>query len=120
MTNLSPDKIARTQQALNETITVLNRALGYSPDLRDDELINILTSHIDTLTKRTTLLLIDEDGMDRKHNSLYDRGAADSYYGRRQDPHYYIGVSRIESLSEEQIAEYRLGYSENTDYKDWG
>ena len=26
---------------------------------------------------------------DRKHGSLYDRGAADSYYGRPRDPHRY-------------------------------
>jgi len=68
----------------------------------------------------TILLLIENDGMDRKHNSLYDRGAADSYYGRRQEPHYYIGSSRITDLTEEQIAEYRAGHFENTDYKDWG
>ena len=52
MTKLSADKIARTQQALDETITVLTRALAYSPDLRDEELINILTSHAETLRTR--------------------------------------------------------------------
>ena len=52
MTNLSPDKIARTQQALEETITVLNRACSHSPDLQDEELINILNSHVNTLQKR--------------------------------------------------------------------
>ena len=66
------------------------------------------------------LIMVENDGMNRNHNSLYDRGAADSYYGRRQDPHYYVGSSRITDLTEEQIAEYRLGYIENNDYKDWG
>ncbi len=65
-------------------------------------------------------IMIENDGMDRNHSSLYDRGAADSYYGRKIEPHYYIGTTRITDLTDEQIAEYCLGYSENTGFKDWG
>jgi hypothetical protein len=65
-------------------------------------------------------IMIENDGMDRGHQSLYDRGAADSYYGRKIDPHYYINTTRITDLTDEQIAEYCLGYSENTGFKDWG
>lgn len=63
------------------------------------------------------------DGMDRGHNSLYDRGKADSYYGRGITPHYYFAGMRITDLTKEQIAEYTAGYNYNTalgDFKDWG
>ena len=61
-----------------------------------------------------------------KHGCLYDRGAADSYYGRRQQPHYG-GVggdsgSRIEVTDAESVAEYLAGYEANEQSgmkKDW-
>lgn len=51
----------------------------------------------------------------------YDRGAADSYYGRERDPHYFSGGSQKEAseasirldaadLSAEEIAAYNQGY----------
>ena len=63
------------------------------------------------------------------HGSPFDRGAADSYYGRNRDPHYYpmgtgneprIGISL---LSPEEINAYHAGYDwneEQGDKKDWG
>lgn len=65
---------------------------------------------------------------DRKqHGSLFDRGSADSYYGRRQQPHYG-GVGgdsgpRVEVSDAESVAEYRAGYAYNEqhgDKKNWG
>ena len=61
-----------------------------------------------------------------KHGCLYDRGSADSYYGRRQQPHYG-GVggdsgSRIEVTDAESVAEYLAGYEANEQSgmkKDW-
>ena len=61
-----------------------------------------------------------------KHGSLYDRGSADSYYGRRQQPHYG-GVggdsgSRIEVTDAQSVAEYLAGYEANEQSgmkKDW-
>ena len=61
-----------------------------------------------------------------KHGCLYDRGGADSYYGRRQQPHYG-GVggdsgSRIEVTDAESVAEYLAGYEANEQSgmkKDW-
>jgi hypothetical protein len=53
--------------------------------------------------------------------SAYDRGAADSYYGRKINPHYTEGgvvVQAKEGTLEYQ--EYLKGWSENTDFKDWG
>jgi len=64
---------------------------------------------------------------DRKqHGCLFDRGGADSYYGRRRDPHYG-GVGgdsgpRIEVSDEVSVAEYLAGYEDNErsgSKKDW-
>ena len=62
----------------------------------------------------------------RRHGSLYDRGSADSYYGRARDPHYG-GVGgdsgrRVDQLTVEEVAEYQAGYDWNErfgDKKDW-
>lgn len=55
-----------------------------------------------------------------KHNgSPFDRGGADSYYGRPESPHFYTGASgttrRVEEseMSAEEIEAYRAGYDEN-------
>ena len=61
------------------------------------------------------------------HGCLYDRGSADSYYGRRPSPHYG-GVGgdsgpRVEVRDPESVSEYNAGYAYNEQYgdkKDWG
>jgi len=58
----------------------------------------------------------------RKHGSLYDRGSADSYYGRARDPHYG-GVGgdsgpRVEVTDESSVAEYMAGYDHNERFGD--
>jgi hypothetical protein len=59
----------------------------------------------------------------RKHGSLYDRGSADSYYGRPRDPHYG-GVGgdsgpRVDTgLSIDEIKEYYAGYEYNERHGD--
>ena len=58
----------------------------------------------------------------RKHGSLYDRGSADSYYGRPRDPHYG-GVGgdsgpRVEVYDESSVAEYLAGYEYNERHGD--
>ena len=64
---------------------------------------------------------------DRKqHGSLFDRGSADSYYGRPRGPHYG-GVggdsgARVEVNDPASVAEYMAGYEYNErhgDKKDW-
>ena len=57
-----------------------------------------------------------------KHGCLYDRGSADSYYGRSRDPHYG-GVGgdsgpRVDQLTAEEVAEYQAGYTYNELYGD--
>ncbi len=65
---------------------------------------------------------------DRKqHGCLYDRGSADSYYGRPRDPHYGgvggdSGPRVDQGLSIDEIKEYYAGYEYNEQYgdkKDW-
>jgi hypothetical protein len=63
-----------------------------------------------------------------RHGGPYDRGSADSYYGRPIDPHYYVlgtghGSATPLSEGEEGYDEYMEGYRENTEsgnFKDWG
>lgn len=52
-----------------------------------------------------------------QHGCLYDRGSADSYYGRARDPHYG-GVgggsgARVSVNDEASVAEYMAGYNDN-------
>ncbi len=63
----------------------------------------------------------------KKHGCLYDRGSADSYYGRPRDPHYGgvggdSGPRVDQGLSIEEIQEYYAGYDYNErfgDKKEW-
>ena len=56
---------------------------------------------------------------DRKqHGCLFDRGSADSYYGRRRDPHYggvggESGPRVDQGLTIAEITEYYAGYEYN-------
>jgi hypothetical protein len=59
----------------------------------------------------------------RKHGSLYDRGSADSYYGRPRDPHYGgvggdSGPRVDQGLSIDEIKEYYAGYEYNERFGD--
>lgn len=56
------------------------------------------------------------------HGSLFDRGSADSYYGRPRNPHYG-GVGgdsgpRVLVTDLEEIKEYNEGYDWNEQYGD--
>lgn len=56
-----------------------------------------------------------------KSGNPYNRGEADSYYHRDFDPHFYPNLSNLgmgtrygkDMMSDEQIAEYTLGYDNN-------
>lgn len=55
------------------------------------------------------------------HGCLFDRGSADSYYGRGRDPHYG-GVGgesgdRVTVTDPDSVAEYMAGYDDN---ENWG
>ena len=62
----------------------------------------------------------------KRHGGLFDRGSADSYYGRPRDPHWYPQGSYegepVESLTPAEIEEYLAGYEDNErfgDKKEW-
>ncbi len=64
-----------------------------------------------------------------EHGSPYDRGSADSYYGRPRDPHYWpqgtYNGTRVEarSMTPDEIVAYHAGYDDNEaedNKKDWG
>lgn len=66
---------------------------------------------------------------DARHGGPFDRGAADSYYGRPSKPHFYTGATNqsqlipVYGMSDSAIAEYHAGYDYNEemgDKKDWG
>ena len=64
----------------------------------------------------------------RGHGSPYDRGGADSYYGREYAPHYWpegtgsgkpVGHA---DMTAEQVKEYYTGFNDNEaagNFKDW-
>jgi hypothetical protein len=58
----------------------------------------------------------------KNHGSLYDRGSADSHYGRPRGAHYG-GVGgdsgpRVEVTDESSVAEYMAGYDYNEQFGD--
>ena len=62
----------------------------------------------------------------KRHGGLFDRGSADSYYGRRRDPHWWPEGSYngqpVEQLTQDEIDEYMAGYDYNErfgDKNDW-
>jgi len=56
----------------------------------------------------------------KRHGSLFDRGSADSYYSRPEDPHWYPEGSyhgeKIVELNPAEIEEYLAGYAWNEQY----
>jgi hypothetical protein len=71
---------------------------------------------------------VKEESYDKSSGSPYDRGAADSYYGRKARPHKMVpasdgvkGQMQMVSLTDpKEIAAYNAGYSENDDRKNYG
>lgn len=64
-----------------------------------------------------------------EHGDPFDRGSADSYYGRRYDPHWWpegtMKGDKVEQadMSMEEIEAYAAGWEYNEtlgDKKDWG
>jgi hypothetical protein len=61
-----------------------------------------------------------------EHGGPQDRGSADAYYHRCYNPHWYpLGTGkgeRIESssMTEDEIEEYKYGYDNEEDRKDYG
>ena len=60
-----------------------------------------------------------KDRYDQRHGGPFDRGSADSWYGRSFDPHYYEGDTHSSSrvalngMTAEEITAYTAGYNWN-------
>jgi hypothetical protein len=61
---------------------------------------------------------------DQRHGGAWDRGSADSYYGRQPEPHYYVGATSMsqraeyEDMTDDEIEAYMAGYDYNEQYGD--
>ena len=65
-----------------------------------------------------------------RHGGALDRGDADSYYQRIEDPHYFVGETgfsekvEITDKDSEEYKAYMIGYQYNErvmrSFKDWG
>jgi len=69
-----------------------------------------------------------ENVYDDVHGGPYDRGGADSYYGRAFDPHYWPqGTQKgarveMKDMTPLEITAYTKGYNDNEDagmFKEW-
>ena len=67
--------------------------------------------------------------INKRHGGPYDRGSADSYYGRARRPHFFSDATYASDeiteqfMTKQQIAEYNLGFDDNeaaANFKDWG
>jgi hypothetical protein len=75
------------------------------------------------ITQEQESFLIANPQFDReRHGGLYDRGGADSYYGRPRKPHWYpkgtYNGDPVTNLTAEEIAEYMAGYDFNEECGD--
>jgi hypothetical protein len=73
-------------------------------------------------------MIAEQTTYSTQHGSPYDRGSADSYYGRSFDPHYWpqgtYNGARVElaQMTAEEITAYSAGYTHNElfgDKKSW-
>ena len=68
-------------------------------------------------------MLIDQTSKyDQRHGGPFDRGLADSYYGRPYAPHFYRGATmvteRVEFLTADELEAYNAGYQYNEQFGD--
>ena len=64
-------------------------------------------------------MITEATKFDQRHGSPYDRGQADSYYGREYWPHYFTGDTHnsprvdLEQMTVHEIVAYTAGYRDN-------
>ena len=65
-----------------------------------------------------------KDKYDQRHGGAFDRGSADSYYGRPRRPHFYVGDTMTSEMVTEsnmtpsEIQAYIAGYQWNEQFGD--
>ncbi len=77
-----------------------------------------LTAQINAALAKAGAQESRKSGLGRYHGSAFDRGGADSWYGRAREPHFWFEgtyhgtmVSEAE-MTPEEIAEYHRGYDD--------
>ena len=107
--------VTTTQQCLHKT-------LGPQGSLVDKMVKPCYNTHIDT--KEQTMMV----AYDKKHGGAWDRGSADSYYGRPRNPHMYSGDTATSlripysAMTPDEVVAYHAGYDDNErdgDKKQW-
>jgi len=77
---------------------------------------------LDTIDKEKVFRILRGPAFEReRHGSLFDRGAADSYYGRSRSPHWWPAGGfgeRVTDLTEVEKQEYMAGYDYNEHHGD--
>jgi hypothetical protein len=72
----------------------------------------------DQVTKYT----VNGKEYDQQHGNAFDRGSADSYYGRTRNPHKGgVGGNsgpRVEELTASEVEAYHAGYDYNEQFGD--
>jgi hypothetical protein len=64
-------------------------------------------------------MIKEQTRYDERHGGPYDRGTADSYYGRDYWPHYFVGDTHnsrrvdMEQMTPAEIVAYTAGYNDN-------
>jgi hypothetical protein len=78
--------------------------------------------------KEFEMITLNGNTYDDRHGGAFDRGSADSYYGRSWNPHYFKGNSysseevKLENMTPAEIADYTAGYNYNEECgfkKEW-
>jgi hypothetical protein len=70
-------------------------------------------------------MIAEQTTYSTRHGSPYDRGSADSYYGRSFDPHYWpqgtYNGTRVEmaQMTAYEITAYTAGYRDNEESGDF-
>ena len=104
-------------------VDVYDRRMSYT-ELTTAEIVKANRS--ETVKAARRIIKEEEETVIPSHGSAEDSGSADRYYGRRYDPHYYVGNTynseRIQEnkLTDEDRRLYKKGWEEETDRKDWG
>jgi hypothetical protein len=75
---------------------------------------------------QVTLYTVHGKTYEQTHGNAFDRGSADSWYGRPRDPHYYPNgtgnAPRVTELTADEMEAYHAGYDYNEQQggkKDW-
>jgi len=67
-------------------------------------------------------MITEKTTYDQRHGGPYDRGTADSYYGREYWPHYFVGGTHnspridMEQMTPAEITAYTAGYRDNEQF----